>query len=65
MMPLKVGRRRANDTTEFSRLGHFFGTSAEFWLNPQELYDLRLAEQKAGDAIKHLPTLDKGSHASI
>ncbi|MGH9908938.1 MAG: HigA family addiction module antitoxin [Pyrinomonadaceae bacterium] len=30
------------------RLGHFFGTSAQFWLNLQSLYELRLAEQKAG-----------------
>ncbi len=28
------------------RLGHFFGTSAEFWLNLQELYELGLAEKK-------------------
>ena len=26
------------------RLAHFFGTSAEFWLNLQSLYELRLAE---------------------
>jgi addiction module HigA family antidote len=39
------------------RLGHFFGTSAEFWMNLQKLYELRLAEQKAGEAIKGLPTL--------
>jgi addiction module HigA family antidote len=39
------------------RLAHFFGTSAEFWLNLQTLYDLRLAERKAGKAIKALPTL--------
>lgn len=39
------------------RLGHFFGTSAQFWLNLQAIYDLRLAEQKAGKAIKSLPTL--------
>ncbi len=39
------------------RLAHFFGTSAEFWLNLQSLYDLRLAERKAGKAIKALPTL--------
>ena len=39
------------------RLGHFFGTSAEFWLNLQSLYELRLAEQKAGKSIKVLPTL--------
>lgn len=39
------------------RLGHFFGTSAEFWMNLQKLYELRLAEEKAGDVIKTLPTL--------
>jgi len=41
------------------RLGHFFGTSAEFWLNLQSLYDLRLAEQKAGKSIRGLPTLKR------
>lgn len=39
------------------RLAHFFGTSAEFWLNLQSLYDLRVAERKAGRTIKALPTL--------
>ena len=41
------------------RLGHFFGTSAQFWLNLQSLYDLRLAEQKAGKSIRALPTLKR------
>ena len=39
------------------RLAHFFGTSAEFWLSLQTLYELRLAEAKAGKAIRRLPTL--------
>ena len=39
------------------RLAHFFGTRPEFWLNLQSLYELRLAEQKAGIAIRDLPTL--------
>jgi len=39
------------------RLAHFFGTSAQFWLNLQSLYELRLAEKKAGKAIRALPTL--------
>jgi addiction module HigA family antidote len=26
------------------RLGHFFGTSPEFWLNLQKIYELRLKE---------------------
>jgi len=37
------------------RLAHYFGTSAQFWLNLQILYELRLAEQKAGKSIKALP----------
>jgi addiction module HigA family antidote len=41
------------------RLAHFFGTSAQFWLNLQSLYDLRLAEEKAGKSIKTLPRLKK------
>jgi antitoxin HigA-1 len=39
------------------RLAHFFGTTAEFWLNLQNLYELRLAQQKTGKIIKGLPTL--------
>ena len=41
------------------RLAHFFGTSAQFWLNLQSLYDLRLAEEKAGKSIKSLPRLKR------
>jgi addiction module HigA family antidote len=39
------------------RLAHFFGTSAQFWLNLQNLYELRIAEQKAGPSIRELPRL--------
>lgn len=39
------------------RLGHFFGTSAQFWLNLQAIYELRIAEEKVGASIKNLPTL--------
>lgn len=41
------------------RLGHYFGTSAQFWLNLQTLYDLRCAEQKSGKSIKDLPRLKR------
>lgn len=50
------GRRAITGDTAL-RLAHFFGVSAEFWLNLQKLYELRLAEEKAGNAIKALPTL--------
>ena len=39
------------------RLGHFFCMSAQFWLNLQSLYDLRMAEEKAGKSISSLPKL--------
>ena len=37
------------------RLGHWFGSSAEFWLNLQKIYELRLAEQNVGPQISKLP----------
>jgi antitoxin HigA-1 len=39
------------------RLGHFFGTSAEFWLNLQKIYELRVAERAVGADIRNLPRL--------
>lgn len=39
------------------RLAHFFGNSAEFWLNLQKLHELRIADQNAGAAIRSLPKL--------
>lgn len=41
------------------RLAHFFGTSPQFWLNLQSLYDLRIAEQKVGKAINALSKLKR------
>jgi len=39
------------------RLGHFFGTTAQFWLSLQSLYELRMAEKKLGKTIRALPKL--------
>lgn len=50
------GQRAITDDTAL-RLAHFFGTSPEFWLNLQSVYELRLAEAQTGKAIKKLPTL--------
>ena len=41
------------------RLAHFFGTTAQFWLNLQSLYELRLAQKKAGKSIQSLPRLQR------
>ncbi|PPQ38332.1 HigA family addiction module antitoxin [Rhodopila globiformis] len=48
------GRRAITGDTAL-RLGHWFRTSAAFWLNLQAAYDLRLAEQAAGAEIDALP----------
>jgi addiction module HigA family antidote len=37
------------------RLGHWFGTSPEFWINLQSLYALRVARREIGDRVKKLP----------
>jgi len=42
------------------RLGHFFGTSADFWLNLQKVYELRVAEKKLGATLSKLPKLSDG-----
>jgi addiction module HigA family antidote len=39
------------------RLGHWFGTTPEFWLNLQSLYELRLARAEIGDRVGKLPKL--------
>jgi addiction module HigA family antidote len=50
------GRRSITGDTAL-RLAHFFGTSAQFWLNLQSLYEIRRAQRKSGPAIKTLPTI--------
>jgi addiction module HigA family antidote len=37
------------------RLGHWFGTTPQFWMNLQQLYELRLAESEVGAKIAALP----------
>lgn len=57
------GRRGITGDTAL-RLGHFFGTSAEFWLNLQSLYEIRLAQRKSGKLIKGLPTLKSAAQSA-
>lgn len=52
-----LNKQRAITGDTALRLGHFFGTSPEYWLNLQATYELRLAEQKVGADIQNLPTL--------
>ena len=52
------GRRAITGETAL-RLAHFFGTSAEFWLNLQNLYELRMAEKDMSETTKALSPLEK------
>jgi antitoxin HigA-1 len=47
---VRCKRRITADTA--LRLALYFGTSAEFWLNLQSLYDLRMTEHKARARIE-------------
>lgn len=50
-----AGKRAVTGDTAL-RLGHWFGTDPQFWLNLQAQFDLAVAERETGDAIRHLPT---------
>ncbi len=55
------GERKVTADTAM-RLGHFFSTSPQFWMNLQSLYELRVAQKQNGRAIHALPAL-KARHA--
>jgi addiction module HigA family antidote len=57
------GRRAITGDTAL-RLAHFFGTTAEFWLNLQSLYEIRLAKRKSGKSISALPTRKHLEHTT-
>ena len=57
------GRRAVTGDTAL-RLGRFFGTSDEFWLHLQQLYELRRAEDRKGVVIARLPSPDDGYRSS-
>jgi|SRR6266850_1969007 len=49
-----AGKRAITADTAL-RLGRYFGTSPEFWMNLQRAYDLDLARQQLGAALKRIP----------
>jgi len=56
LIAILEGRQSVN--AEFAlRLGHFFGTTAQFWLNLQSSFDLEQAKRLHGAEIEALPTL--------
>jgi antitoxin HigA-1 len=51
---LIAGKRGVTGDTAL-RLGHWFRTSGQFWLNLQAAYDLAIAQQVVGKAVQKLP----------
>src|SRR6266850_1114334 len=50
-----INGQRAVTADTALRLGHWFGTSPEFWLNLQKLYELRLVQARIGGMVAKLP----------
>ena len=57
-----AGKRSISGDTAL-RLGHWFGTSPQFWINLQSQFDLATADQRTGDAIRTLPTAPQSARA--
>src|SRR5262252_8866099 len=55
MTQIVQGRRSITGDTAL-RLGHWLGTSAQFWPNLQSAYDIRVAAQARGAEIARLPS---------
>ena len=49
-----AGRRSITADTAL-RLGRYFGSSADLWMNLQKIYDLDLAAKALGKAINKIP----------
>ena len=53
------GKRSISGDTAL-RLGHWFGTSGQFWLNLQSAHDIRVAARESGSVIARLPVRPTG-----
>ena len=50
-----AGRRSVTGDAAL-RFGHWFGIDPQFWLNLQTQFDLAIADQQVGEAVRELPT---------
>ncbi len=50
-----IARKRAISADTALRLARYFGTSPDLWMNLQKTYELDLARQQLGQAIRHIP----------
>ncbi len=51
---IMAGKRGISGDTAL-RLGRWFGTGPDIWMNLQKNYELRVAAQEIGDALKKIP----------
>jgi addiction module HigA family antidote len=58
-----AGKRAVTADTAL-RLGRYFGTSPDLWMNLQKTYELDLARAEIGPAIERLPQRAGGDPAS-
>ena len=49
-----AGKRSVSGDTAL-RFGHWFGVEPQFWLNLQTQFDLAIADQRIGAAVRELP----------
>jgi len=59
-----LGTRAVKGDTAL-RLGHWFGTDPQFWLNLQSAYEISLAAKKAARAIARLPVRPVAADAAV
>ena len=57
------GRRGISGDTAL-RLGRWFGTGPDIWMNLQKNYELRLAMENIGEALKRIPEHQAGVNSS-
>lgn len=56
-----VNEERAITAETAILLGHYFGTSAEMWMNLQARFDLRVAQRAAATKLRKLPRHDEAA----
>lgn len=50
-----IAGKRAVSADTALRLARYFGTTADLWMNLQKTYELDVARQQIGKAIRHIP----------
>ena len=55
-VPLIIAGKRNITADTALRLGKWFGTTPDFWMNLQKSYELRLAAQQIGKEIEQIST---------